>query len=173
MRKVFLILQWLTFSLVVSAQEEIPAVPEVKNWEDKLEVASLESHVIDMLNWLTKTPLSEHVVERSELSYFVLEWLTRTPSIQVVIQMKSFEQDFLTKEDMQLAYIEGCSLYALKHKSNGNQKSQDMAGLKVVAFMAESSKTYYKEAVFKDLIRAVKKNHLDELYDDYTKTKSN
>jgi cephalosporin-C deacetylase-like acetyl esterase len=112
-----------------------------------------------------------NVIERSELNYFVMEWLTRTPTVNLVIQLKPYESDFLTKEEMLVAYIEGCALYGMKHKGNGNQKSQDLAGLKVVAFMAENSKTYYKESKFKDLIRAVNKDHLDELYDDYNKTK--
>jgi hypothetical protein len=173
MKKQFLTLCFLATAICGFAQGEIPSLPEIKSWEDAKEVASKEPEVIIILDWLTKTPFSEHVVERSELSYFVLEWLTRTQTIQVNIQMKPFEQDFLGKEEMQLAYIEGCALYALKHRANGNQKSQDMFGLKVLSFMAETSKTYFKESAYKNLIRAVKKDHLDELYDDYTKTKSN
>lgn len=171
MKKSILFIVALIVTVVSAAQTAIPAVPEIKDWNDEQEVASKEEEVMSILTWLVSTPLSMNVIERSELNYFVMEWLTRTPTVNLVIHLKPYESDFLTKEEMLVAYIEGCALYGMKHKGNGNQKSQDLAGLKVVAFMAENSKTYYKESKFKDLIRAVNKDHLDELYDDYNKTK--
>jgi len=170
MKKGILFIAALFVTIVSMAQLEIPQVPEIKDWNDEQEVASKEEEVIGILTWLVSTPLSLHVIERSELNYFVMEWLTRTPTLHLEVQLKSYESDFLQKEEMLVSYIEGCALYGLKHKGNGNQKSQDLAGLKVVAFMAENSKAYYKEAKYKDLIRAVNKGHLDELYDDYHKT---
>jgi hypothetical protein len=161
MKKIFLILFVLPFSILAQEYRKCPSFHAEEKWE---KVESFEENrkiVEDLIGWLIATPPAEQLIERSAASIFVMEWVTKNPNMLVNVEVGPYN-DYLITEDLMLAFLFGNINYALKHEGKIKQEAQRIAGLKSLLFLIEHSESYSKNKIFKQLLRANRKGELNE-----------
>ena len=159
MRGLLLFLLFLPFSAWTQEYRKCPSFNLEEKWENSDSFVKNEKDVLSLLDWLTSTPPSEQLLERSAASIFVMEWVTKNPSVRVNIEIGPYNT-FLFNEDLMLGYMFGCIHYGLKHTEKSKPETQRLAGLKSLLFIVEHSESYSKNKIFKSLLRANRKGEL-------------
>lgn len=161
MRVFILFLLFLPFSAFTQEYRKCPSFNLEEKWDNADSFLKNEKDVLCLLEWLTSTPPSEQLVERSAASIFVMEWVTKNPNLLVQVEIGPYN-DYLFNEDLMLGYLFGSVHYALKHTENEKPEAQRIAGLKSLLFIVEHSESYSKNKIFKALLRASRKGELIE-----------
>ena len=161
MKRLILLLFLAPLALWSQEFRKCPGFNLEEKWEDEKAFADNEKVVVDLLEWLTTTPPTEQLIERSAASIFVMEWIPSHPVLRVNVEVGPYSE-YLITEDLTLGYLFGNVLYALRHEAKGKPELQRVAGLKSLLFLIEHSESYSKNRVFKSLLRASRKGELNE-----------
>lgn len=151
----------MPFTLWCQEYRKCPNFNSEEKWESLEAFAENEEVVLNLLEWLTSTPPTEQLIERSSASIFVMEWVTKNPNFTVKVEVGPYSE-YLFTEDLMLGYLFGNVLYALRHEGKGKPESQRLSGLKSLLFLIEHSETFSKDRVFKPLLRANRREELHE-----------
>ena len=161
MKQLIFLLCFMPLTLWSQEYRKCPSFNSEEKWENLDAFAENEKVVLNLLEWLTSTPPTEQLIERSSASIFVMEWVTKNPNFKVNVEVGPYSEYFFT-EDLMLGYLFGNVLFALKHESKVKPEVQRMAGLKTFLFVVEHSELYSKNRIFKALLRANRKGELIE-----------
>lgn len=99
----------------------------------KLEVAEdyvkHEPLIVECVNWLINTPMSEESDKRIMANAYLMKWATGTPT--VTISMQSFQVDLTTKNpELLMIFIGGWIKYAIENpEDKDNVEAGNLAGI--------------------------------------------
>ena len=161
MKPLILLLLFAPLTLWCQEFRKCPSFNTEEKWENVNAFAENQKVVLNLLEWLTSTPPTEQLIERSSASIFVMEWVTKNPYFKVNVEVGPYSE-YLVTEDLMLGYLFGNVMYALRHEGKGKPEAQRLAGLKSLLFLIEHSESYSKDRVFKPLLRANRREELNE-----------
>ncbi len=161
MKHLIFLLLFMPLPLWSQEYRKCPSFNTKEKWESQYAFTENKQDVLNLLEWLTSTPATEQLVERSAASIFVLEWVTRNPDIIINVEVGPYSE-YLFTEELMLGYLFGNILFALKHENKVKPDAQRIAGLKSLLFVIEHSELYSKNRIFKSLLRANRKGELIE-----------
>ena len=161
MKKLIFLLSFMPLTLWSQEYRKCPSFNSEEKWENLDAFAENEKVVLNLLEWLTSTPPTEQLIERSRANIFVMEWVTKNPNFKVNVEVGPYSE-YLFTEDLMLGYLFGNILYALRHEGKGKLESQRISGLKSLLFLIEHSEASSKDRVFKRLLRANRRDELNE-----------
>lgn len=110
----------------------------------KLEVAEdyikHEQRILDCINWLENTPMSEESDKRMMANAYLMKWATGTPT--VTISMQSFQVDLTTKNpELLMIFIGGWIKYAIENPDDkDNVKAGNISGINSLIKVYSSNK---------------------------------
>ncbi|WP_299106193.1 hypothetical protein [uncultured Winogradskyella sp.] len=99
----------------------------------KLEVAEdyvkHEQRIVECINWLENTPMSEEADKRLMANAYLMKWATGTPT--VTISMQSFQVDLTTKNpELLMIFIGGWIKYAIENPDDkDNVEAGNISGI--------------------------------------------
>ena len=99
----------------------------------KLEVAEdyvkHEQRILECINWLENTPMSEEADKRLMANAYLMKWATGTPT--VTISMQSFQVDLTTKNpELLIVFIGGWIKYAIENPDDkDNVEAGNISGI--------------------------------------------
>lgn len=161
MKQLIFLLCFMPLTLWSQEYRKCPSFNSEEKWEKLEAFAENEKVVLNLLEWLTSTPPTEQLIERSSASIFVMEWVTKNPNFKVNVEVGPYSE-FLFTEDLMLGYLFGNVLYALRLEGKGKPEAQRLSGLKSLLFLIEHSEVSSKDRVFKPLLRANRRDELNE-----------
>ena len=161
MKSLMFLLLFAPMTIWSQEYRKCPSFNAAEKWEDPNSFAENEKTVLSLLEWLTSTPPTEQLIERSGAGIYVMEWVTKHPAVKINVEVGPYSE-YLISEDLTLGYLFGNVLYALRHEGKVKTEAQRIAGLKSLLFLVEHSETYSKNRVFKQLLRANRRGELNE-----------
>jgi len=161
MKHLIFLLCFMPLTLWSQEYRKCPSFNTEEKWGNLDAFAENEKVVLNLLEWLTSTPPTEQLIERSAASIFVMEWVTKNPNFKVKVEVGPYSE-YLFTEDLMLGYLFGNVLYALRHEGKGKPEAQRLSGLKSLLFLIEHSEVSSKDRVFKPLLRANRRDELNE-----------
>ena len=161
MKQLIFLLCFMPLTFWSQEYRKCPSFNSEEKWEKLEAFAENEKVVLNLLEWLTSTPPTEQLIDRSSANIFVMEWVTKNPNFKVNVEVGPYSE-FLFTEDLMLGYLFGNVLYALRHEGKGKPEAQRLSGLKSLLFLIEHSEVSSKDRVFKPLLRANRRDELNE-----------
>lgn len=160
MKNLFLLLLVSVLTMPVLAQKF--EVPKDYTLELKEDYAPYEQDVIDAVEWLVSTAISEETKKRKEVNTFLMKWLTGSPN--VMIEINSEVLPFMSKcSDCLMIFMGGWAEYSLKEKDFKNKLKGNLAGIeKVIEFYSKNKSSLGKIKSIENLIKMQKKGNLEE-----------
>jgi len=107
---------------------------------DKAEDYTLyEQDVLNAINWLTKTSITEQQEKRKDVNSFVLQWLIGSPYVHVEIKPEIVT--FMgTTPDFLIMFISGWAKYSIETKDFDNKIAGSLAGIEMVIAFYEKNR---------------------------------
>ena len=161
MKQLIFLLCFMPLTFWSQEYRKCPSFNSEEKWEKLEAFAENEKVVLNLLEWLTSIPPTEQLIDRSSANIFVMEWVTKNPNFKVNVEVGPYSE-FLFTEDLMLGYLFGNVLYALRHEGKGKPEAQRLSGLKSLLFLIEHSEVSSKDRVFKPLLRANRRDELNE-----------
>lgn len=157
MKTLFLSLALSLFAISLSAQDfEVPKKFKPKN---KKEYAEYEPAVIQAIDWLQETPLSEQAAKRKDVNAFVMLWLSGSP--EVSISLKPDIITFMECADCLMVFMGGWAKYSLENKDKDELKGS-LAGVeKVIEFYTNNKAHIGKNKGVEKFIKLKEKGKLE------------
>lgn len=146
----------------LSAQtRSCPELPEYYEWNTASDYQASHDLVKKTLKWLCNTPLGEDILKRSQANAFVMEWLAGTPEFTVNIDTQYLP--FLEEHpDLLYPFIHAVSYYKMDHPEETKELKLYLRGYKTIANLASQSKEYSKSPALRPLLKASKKNTIED-----------
>ncbi|WP_340156167.1 hypothetical protein [uncultured Winogradskyella sp.] len=125
----------------------------------KLEVAEdyvkHEQRIVECINWLENTPISDDADKRLLANAYLMKWATGTPT--VTIEMQAFQIDLAKKNsELLIIFMGGWIKYAIENPTDkDNIKAANIAGLNSVikVYTANKGKGLKKDKRIEKLIK--------------------
>ncbi|NRD19591.1 hypothetical protein HNV08_05995 [Winogradskyella eckloniae] len=104
-------------------------VPENVKLEVAEDYVKHEPQIVDCINWLENTPMSEEADKRLMANAYVMKWATGTTT--VTISMQSFQVDLTTKNpELLIVFIGGWIKYAIENPDDkDNVEAGNISGI--------------------------------------------
>lgn len=144
------------FCISLSAQEfEVPKKFKPKN---KAEYAEFEPAVLQAIDWLQETPVSEQAAKRREVNGFVMKWLEGTPNVSIALHPKVIT--FMDCSDCLMIFMAGWAKYSLENQDKDELKGS-MAGIeKVISFYTANKAQLGKNKAIEKYIKLQEKEKI-------------
>lgn len=128
----------LLMTYAINSYAQTFEVPENYKLETKEDYAKYENHVIEAVNWIIETPISENKPKRKEVNKFIMKWLTG--SSDVTIYLSSDVTPFINNPDLRMVYMGGLVKYSIESKDYKNELKKVIAGINSVIIFYEINK---------------------------------
>lgn len=113
----------------VSAQEFV--VPQKYSLEKAEDYATYEDDIIACATWLETAPVKGEKKKLKAANMFLMQWLTGSPSVTIEINEKIVNFSEVNPELLSV-FMAGWAKYALENKSEYNEVSANIAGIRSV-----------------------------------------
>jgi hypothetical protein len=143
------------------AQPGAPSVPTDLVLNDAEDYKDHQALCRKSLAWLLQTSMCEYEPKRNELNAFVLLWLSGSPEVWLEFDSKCmpFLED---NEELFYTFIHGMALYSLSHPHEESKTVLHAHGLEAIARIVRNSKCIKKTKILKDIVRADRKDQLEQ-----------
>lgn len=159
MKRILLIGLFFLVSTHLFAQTfEVP-----KNYvlEAKEDYAQYEDDVINGVNWLLNTPLTEETTKRQEVSAFLMKWMMGSPNVSIGVSEDIVT--FIGSPDCLMAFLGGWAKYSLETKDYKNNLKGNLAGIEnVILFYQKNKAILGKNKAIEKYIKLKEKNKLED-----------
>ncbi|WP_445749235.1 hypothetical protein [Polaribacter sp.] len=156
MNKIKLLICLLFISTSLLAQEvEIPRDLKLKSAED---YKNTEPLVLNSIDWLLITPISENQVKRKEVNAFLMKWITGSPTVSIEIVSGIVPIDC---SDCLMSFLSGWTKYSLENNYSKNKVECAIGGAEyAIAFYLKNKSELGKISDMEKLIKQQKKGNL-------------
>lgn len=145
----------------VQAFSQTFEVPAGYSFETKDDYSKYEQDVIEGVNWLLKTPLSQEQGKRKEVNAFLMKWLSGSPS--VTIEVNSEIITFMDCPDCLMVFLGGWAKQTLETKDNTDKVKGNLAGIEsVIEFYNLNKATLGNNKAVQKYIKMQEKGKLEE-----------
>ena len=114
-----------------------------------------EQRIVECINWLENTPISDDADKRLLANAYLMKWATGTPT--VTIEMQAFQIDLAKKNsELLIIFMGGWIKYAIENPTDkDNIKAANIAGLNSVikVYTANKGKGLKKDKRIEKLIK--------------------
>lgn len=151
------------FTNFAAAQDlRLPSNLDLKTAED---YANYETEIIDLVNWLEKTPMDEQDDLRSDAYRFLMIWVEGAPNVS--IEIHAFVMDISKKNaEFIMLFMAGWTKYELQHQEETDVYSGSQAGLEFVLNIYEKGVDVKKEKLLDQLLAIQKEGKLSNWIND-------
>ena len=160
MKKVILIFFCVTICCIqnIFAQDIVLPKLVLKTADD---YAKYEKDVINAARWLQDTPFNVKVLQRKQVSAFIVKWVGGSPT--VLVEMYPVILDFDQKnEGMLVLFMAGCARYVLENNDTTDAKAKYMFAFRGLISMYKSGNGISKDKKMEKLIKLDESGKLDE-----------
>lgn len=114
-------------------------VPQNLRLENAEDYALLEKDVLNAINWLSETSVTEQQTKRKEVNAFLLKWLAGCPYVH--IEIKSEIVTFMgSSPELLMMFMGGWAKYSIETKEYDNKIAGSLAGIEMVITFYEKNK---------------------------------
>ena len=133
----FLLIAVLLSTMNIVAQDF--TVPTNVKLDKAENYALYEQDVLNAINWLTETSITEQQAKRKDVNSFVLQWLSGCPYVH--IEIKPEIVTFMgTTPDFLIMFMSGWAKYSIETKDYDNKIAGSLAGIEMVIAFYEKNK---------------------------------
>lgn len=156
---VFASFLFLTTIPTFSQTFEVPADYQLKTVQD---YDNYEKDVIEGVNWILATPLSEQKEKRAEVNAFLLKWISG--SAKVHVEVKPEIVTFMSSSpDLLMLFLGGWTKYSLESSDFDNKVNGSLAGIEsVIEFYTKNKEFMSKDKNVEKFIKMKDKGTLKE-----------
>lgn len=156
MNKIKTLLLLLIVSTTMIAQEiEIPNNLKLETPED---FKKTEQLVLNSIDWLQKTLVSENPIKRKEINAFLIKWMTGTPTMTIKLVSGIVPLDC---PDCLMSFMNGWTKYCLENNYSENTTECALAGAEnAIAFYKKNKPEIGKNSDMEKLIKQKNKGKL-------------
>jgi hypothetical protein len=159
---IIICLLWIQCSVL--AQSTLPEIPDSLILNTAEDYRKLDRQVEKCLKWLCTAPYGQDIIYRSEANAFVLIWLAGTPDYVVNIDSKRLQYGQYS-EMVMLSFIHAKAYLMMSRGGKWEEKKLELEAMRIVCALIASSEKMSKDKVFRSLLKAFKKNQLEEYLD--------
>jgi len=105
-------------------------VPKDYKLDSKDDYSKYEGKVIECIDWLLATPISQAPEKRQEVNVFLVKWLSGNPDMKVDIQQEIVT--FIDSPDCLLIFMGGWAKYAIENQDFNSKRNGNIAGIESV-----------------------------------------
>lgn len=157
-KKVIGVLLFLVSFQTFSQDFETPKDYKLEKDED---FVLYEQNVIDGVNWLLKTPLTQDQVKRKRVTTFLMKWLTGSPNVSIELTQEIVT--FIGCSDCLMAFMGGWAKYSIENKDYTNKVKGNMAGIEsVIEFYKKNMGALGKIKAIQKYMKLQEKNQLEK-----------
>jgi len=128
----------LLITIVINSHAQTFEVPKDYKLESNEDYLKYEKDVIEAVNWILETPISENKPKRKEVNNFIMKWITGSPD--VTIYLTSYVTPFIENPDLRMVYLGGLAKYSIESKYNKDETKKTIAGINDVIEFYENNK---------------------------------
>jgi len=123
---IVLVFTILSLQSMFSQEFNIPTNVKLETAED---YKTQESNILECINWLENTPVSQDSEKRIMANAFLMQWATGTPTVTIGIQ--SFQLDLTKKNaDLLIIFMGGWIKHAIENPDKkDNVEASNLAGI--------------------------------------------
>jgi len=156
MNKIKMLICLLFVSANLLAQEvEIPKDLELKDAKDYKKTEQL---VLNAIEWLMKTPISENPSKRKEINAFLIKWMSGSPTVSIELVSGIIPLDCA---DCLLAFMSGWTKYSLENDYSKNKVECAISGVEnAIEFYKKNKLHLGRNSDMEKLLKLQKKGKL-------------
>lgn len=158
MKNKLTIILLLCLAMNLTAQEI--QIPDDIQLESKKDFQDHEKLVLQSIEWIQNTPLSQNPSKRREINAFLMKWMSGTPSI--TIELVSGLVPLECSECLML-FMSGWTKYSIENNYSQDKLKCALAGVEMtVAFYEKNKSELGKKSEMEKLIKRKKKGKLEK-----------
>jgi hypothetical protein len=128
MKNFFTLIALSIFSLNVFSQSF--QVPKNYKLENKDDYARYEKSIVECIDWLLATPISQETEKRQAANDFLVKWLSGSPDVSVDIEQQIVT--FVDSPEYLLMFMGGWAKYAIENNDYTSKRNGNIAGIEAV-----------------------------------------
>ena len=156
MKKIIPLFVLLFISTILISQEvEIPNNLSLKKAED---FKKAEPLVLQSIDWLSQTPVSENTTKRKEVNGFLMQWISGSPSVTIELISGIVPLDC---PECLMSFMTGWTKYSLENNYSKNKLECVLAGVEnAIGFYTSNKSEIGKNSDMEKLIKMKTKGKL-------------
>lgn len=136
-------------------------VPKILKLEKAEDYATYERDVINAVDWLLITPVTDEQDKRKQTNAFLMKWLTGSPT--VTIELSQDIVTFMDCNDCLMLFLGGWAKYALETQDFENKLKGNTAGIEaVIEFYKRNKAAIGKNKAIEKYIKLQDKQKLEK-----------
>lgn len=160
--KPLLIVICLLVSVISGGQTgKLPVIPDSLRLDGTEDYRKVQPEVEKCLRWLCTAPYGQDIIFRSEANAFVLLWLSGTPDYRVDVQTR-YVAGNTYEEELLFSLIHAKAFLMMTKGAKWDERKLNLESLKIVCELIDSSEAFRKEKTLRPLMKAYRKEKLEE-----------
>ncbi len=138
------------------AQE--PEIPNNITLETPADYEAVEALVLESIEWIQKTPITENPNKRKELNSFLIKWISGSPTVTIALQQGLAP---IECAECLIAFMSGWTKYSLENNYSSDQLEGALAGAeRAIAFYEKNKGVLGKNSDLEKMLKQQKKGKL-------------
>ena len=136
-------------------------VPENYVFNTKDDYDKYEKDVINCVNWIENTPISQDAETRTRANAFIMKWVTGSPTVSLTLNDKIISKITANNPQLLIFFIGGWTRYSLENNYSRDKVKGTCAGLKCLVNVYKKGIGVNKDKDIDKLVDIIDKDELE------------